>query len=85
MTVQSPDAEGLIKAKEALAQGQNTEYGENHWGLVLPGSLLLLDEVAGGPLEMLPTLPPFCCPALSFPKHPCKEQRTAVSTFHSSC
>ena len=54
ITVQSPDAEGLIKAKEALAQGQNTEYGENHWGLVLPGSLLLLDEVAGGPLRNAP-------------------------------
>ena len=65
--LQSPDAEGLIKAKEALAQGQNTEWW-NHWGLVLPGSLLLLNEAAGDPLRDAPQTSLFLhCPSLSTP------------------
>ena len=50
-------------------------------GTGLPGSLLLLDEAAGGPIrDSLHTslfLVVLRCPF--GPKHPCKEQRTAVS------
>ena len=77
ITVQSPDAEGLIKAKEALAQGQNTEYGETigGWYCQVPCycSMKLLEILS----EMLPTLPP----ALSFPKHALKNRELQSPPF----
>ena len=46
-----PDAEGLIAAREAHTHDQHILIMEKNMGTGLPGSLLLLDEAAGGPIR----------------------------------